>query len=87
MVFTVVCITHLLQPSLQKPKRFFHKCRTCRSGHTVIFGIKALMILILACEQALFFGGNPREKIHENRSLASRNGELDHRAKLILDLT
>ena len=55
-------------------------------AHTVIFGIKAFMILILACEQALFFGGN-REKLHENRSLASRNGELDHRAKLIRDLT
>ena len=34
-----------------------------------------------------FFGGGNREKLQENRSLASRNGELDLRAKLIRDLT
>ena len=33
-----------------------------------------------------FLGGN-LEKLQENRSLASRNGELDLRAKLIRDLT
>ena len=54
------------------------------------------MILILACEQALFWGESrevPRTRVAYSQvlsrlaSLASRNGELAHRAKLIRDLT
>ena len=54
------------------------------------------MVLILACEQALFLGGirarsytrvARSQVLSRLASLASRNGELAHRAKLIRDLT
>ena len=56
-------------------------------AHTVIFWYKSVYGSDPSLRASSLFWGNPREKLHENRSLASRNGDLDHRAKLIRDLT
>ena len=56
-------------------------------AHTVIFWYKSVYDSDPSLRASSLFWGNPREKLHENRSLASGNGDLDHRAKLIRDLT
>ena len=92
----MVCITHVLQADWQKPKRLFHKCRTFCSGHAVIFWYKSVYDSNPSL-RASFFGGGIIERsytrvthsqvLSQLASLASRNGELAHRAKLIRDLT
>ena len=94
-LFTVVCITHALQASWQKPKRLFHKCRTFCNGHAVIFWYKSVYDSNPSLRASSLFGGIARSYTRVARSqvfsrlasLASRNGELAHRAKLIRDST
>ena len=91
----MVCITHVLQDNWQKPKRLFHKCRTFCSGHAVIFWYKSVYDSNPSLRASSFLGGIARsytrvaysQVLSRLASLASRNGELAHRAKLIRDLT
>ena len=74
---------------------FFHKCRTFCSGHPVIFWYKSVYDSNPSLRASSLFGGMARSYTRVARSqvlswlasLASRNGELAHRARLIRDLT